>query len=441
MSIVKSEGVNTTEKILASLCDNVFLKLWAYPNPYNRKGKELCDVLVVFEDQIYIFSVKDVKFNEEKDLMTAWKRWKRKAIDASIEQINGAERWIKEHPNEIFLDMQCTKPFPLKLHKDMKIYKIIVAHGAEDACIKDSPNNINGSLAISYIDETKREKTDRPFLVSLNMDDIIHILDSYNLEIILQELDTFTDLSQYFQVKEKTIKQTAGLTYCGEEDLLGNYLDKFSIHQGKHSLLLTEDLIYIIEGGWEKIAKSKEYINWKKQNQISYFWDDLLQLSSEHALNGTLKGSGLIFNGSSALIEMAKEHRNMRRLLSERILDREGVIKNEKNEDALKIFAMPSSMKNVYYIIFQHDLKNDDETRNNYKKLLATLCETFVTKRPNIEKIIGIGINTFSGSDYLLADFALLNYSEFTDEWKQYYIDRAIKHNLWDDKNIIGRLD
>lgn len=53
--ITKSEGVNDSEKLLARLCENTFLKLWCYPNPFNEKQVELCDVLAVFEDNIFIF--------------------------------------------------------------------------------------------------------------------------------------------------------------------------------------------------------------------------------------------------------------------------------------------------------------------------------------------------------------------------------------------------
>lgn len=91
----RGRSVNNTEKDLSDLCDFAFLKLWSFPNPYKEPGKELCDILVIFDNNIIIFSVKDIKYNEEKG-MAGWKRWKRKAIDESIEQINGAEKWLQK---------------------------------------------------------------------------------------------------------------------------------------------------------------------------------------------------------------------------------------------------------------------------------------------------------------------------------------------------------
>lgn len=433
MSVIeRSEGINETENALALLCDNVFLKLWSYPNLYNGKGQELCDALIVFENQIFIFSVKDIKFDETKKRKLAWQRWKKKAINKSIEQVNGAERLIKKHPDKIFLDMNCTKPFPFKIDaSSLKIYKIIVAHGVENACKNDSINNINGSLGISYIDEKFNDGKERPFMLTLNRNDIIHVLDSYNLDIILRELDTISDLSAYFEFKEELIKKTP-LMYCGEEDLLASYIEKFTVKKPE----VPDDcgVLFVREGGWQKIVNSEGYQKWKKLNEPSYFWDNLLQLASDYALNGTMKGSGQIFNGKSALFEMAKEPRNMRRVLSEQFLDRSNVIKNKQNKDALQIFSMPSCIKNVYYVVLQHDADIDDKKRNQYKMALAKLCESFVNKQPDAQKIIGIAINTFSSFHNILADFALLNCNELTDEIREHYK----KFNFWDSKNIIN---
>jgi hypothetical protein len=55
MAIVKSSGVTPTERLLADLCEKSFLKLWSYPNPFKDDRKELCDLLAVFENHVFIF--------------------------------------------------------------------------------------------------------------------------------------------------------------------------------------------------------------------------------------------------------------------------------------------------------------------------------------------------------------------------------------------------
>ncbi len=51
----KSMGVTATERLLAEYCERTFLKLWSYANPHKDDGHELCDLLVVFGDYVFIF--------------------------------------------------------------------------------------------------------------------------------------------------------------------------------------------------------------------------------------------------------------------------------------------------------------------------------------------------------------------------------------------------
>lgn len=428
--IEKSKGENAGERLVAKLCDNTFLKLWSYPNPYNSKKQELCDLLVVFENKVFIFSVKDIEYNSSIEKNIAWKRWKKRAIDESIKQVNGAERWIKNYPDKIYLDMNCTIKFPIEIPKNnLEIYKIIVALGVEDACKKDSPNNITGALAIAYCEKSAKLK-DEPFRVIFDKTEKIHVLDSYNLDIILNELDTISDISQYFQAKEKLIDKLSALVYCGEEDLLGNYLQKHKEFSNLDvSLPKDVEVVFVKEGGWQKFIKSFAYKSWKKSLNVSYNWDNLLQLASEYALNDKLEGSGLVFQGKSALYEMAKEPRNMRKILSQKIIKAEN--KKYKNKD-ISIIVMKSSIKDVYYIIFQYSLKNNDkEKREIVKKILSALCVTFTDKETNAKKIVGIALNSLTNQKNTFADFALLDCEQITEEIKKSFKELARKTNFW----------
>ena len=44
------------------MIEKSFLKLWSYPNLYNKNRKELCDLLVVCGDVAVIFSDKYINF-------------------------------------------------------------------------------------------------------------------------------------------------------------------------------------------------------------------------------------------------------------------------------------------------------------------------------------------------------------------------------------------
>ena len=95
--IKKGIGFNKTEKRLIELANNAFIGLWSYPNVYsdegfakNKSGKEVCDLLVVFENNVILFSDKDIKFNDEIDIHIAWKRWFKRAVIESATQLHGA---------------------------------------------------------------------------------------------------------------------------------------------------------------------------------------------------------------------------------------------------------------------------------------------------------------------------------------------------------------
>ena len=53
-----SQGLNSTEQFVYRTCRKSFLSLWSYANPRGKPGKELCDILIVCEPDLVIFSVK-----------------------------------------------------------------------------------------------------------------------------------------------------------------------------------------------------------------------------------------------------------------------------------------------------------------------------------------------------------------------------------------------
>src|SRR5450759_3274012 len=82
MTTMKSIGVTETERLLAEFCERSFLKLWSYPNPYKDDAHELCDLLAVFENHVFIFFDRKNKLADspDKDPQILWDRWKRNVI-------------------------------------------------------------------------------------------------------------------------------------------------------------------------------------------------------------------------------------------------------------------------------------------------------------------------------------------------------------------------
>ena len=140
MVVEKSEGLTASERKLAALGYQTFLRLWSYPNPYKLQpnGKELCDLLVVFDNHIIIFSDKDCVYGNSGNPKVDWRRWYKRAIQKSAEQLIGAKNWISRYPDRIAVDAKCSKKLPLeiKITAETKFHLIAIAHGATEPCKK-----------------------------------------------------------------------------------------------------------------------------------------------------------------------------------------------------------------------------------------------------------------------------------------------------------------
>lgn len=80
MPIERADGITESERYLKRLCDQTFLSLWSYSGIYSDEGlirnkQEVCDLLVLFENHIIIFSDKDCQFPNSGDLTIDWNRW------------------------------------------------------------------------------------------------------------------------------------------------------------------------------------------------------------------------------------------------------------------------------------------------------------------------------------------------------------------------------
>jgi hypothetical protein len=89
-----SSPVNETEQFVLDLCRRSVLAPWCYNNPRGKDGDELCDVLVVCDPHVIVVSVKAIEKKDREPTVVDFNRWQRKAIDASVRQIYGAQKWL-----------------------------------------------------------------------------------------------------------------------------------------------------------------------------------------------------------------------------------------------------------------------------------------------------------------------------------------------------------
>jgi hypothetical protein len=429
------------------LCDGTFLRPWSYANPFKADGKELCDLIAVFDYNIFIFFDRESrKFErDDDDVHLTWERWKKEAITKQIRTAAGAKRYVLNNRDRIYLDANGTVPLPLYIPAgELRIYKIIVAHGAKEACKEFASSNIYGSLGVSY--EAAPSGKSPPFIVTLERTNPVHLLDSHNLELILGELDTLYDLQAYLMAKEKAIQRYKYLTYCGEEDLLAHYFLNFDDRSKTYMIGVKEDGydgLMIGEGEWRDFVKSGAYKRRKADNQISYQWDRLIQKTGQNALKGVLGGNSDLFRGKSAIHEMAKEPRLSRRVLSGMMAMAIRNFPDNAKGIVRHLSFMPSFFPGVGYVFLQFFHANpgdyDTEYRPMRRRLLEFACGAAKLKWPHLTKVIGIGIDAPKYSPKNSEDFTLLNCGNWTDEDQAYYEDANSELHLFQTSALKAR--
>jgi hypothetical protein len=226
------------------------------------------------------------------------------------------------------------------------------------------------------------------------------------------------------------------LSYCGEEDLLAHYLHNYDKESKSHFIGTEQeaiDFLSIGEGEWSDFVKHERYAAKKRADEVSYFWDDLIQRTCQNAFDGTLLGNATLLRGTSAIHEMAKEPRFMRRALSAKMIDS---IRNFPESSAKlmrNLNFMPSYHAGRGYVFLQvkADIEGDYETkiRPVRQEMLNIACGAAKNKFPELKSVVGIAMDAPKFSEKVSEDFILLECDEWSDGQKSHYeeANRALK--------------
>jgi SEC-C motif len=402
-AVVRSEGVTASERYLGKLCERSFLSLWSYPGVFRDQrrgnkgdGKEVCDLLVVFENHIIIFSDKHSSFADSGDLGVDWGRWYKKAVRKSAEQVWGAERWIKEFPNRLFVDRQCTVPFPILLPgtESAIFHRVAVAHDASRRCREVLGGSGSLMLDNSLIGDAH---FDRPFTIG-QVDPgkgYVHVFDDTTLDVVMSTLDTISDFTAYLTKKERFLTGSKVVAAAGEEELLAVYLGKMN-SAGEHDFVIKGnfDALSFTEGFWDEFSQSPERRAQVERDRMSYAWDKLIEAFAFHARTGTQYfTSARPLNEQEIMFRfLAREPRTRRRLLAinlHEVLERS--IGSRAPWEA-RVVA-PSNAGDPHYVFLFVKRRpdfSDEEYRNVRMNLLSDYCHVAKLKFPEAVHIIGI---------------------------------------------------
>lgn len=75
------------ESFVQDLALKTFFRDWCYLNPQLPDGKELCDLLVIFDDIAIIWQIKDLKLDKHG-------KYKKSEVEKNLRQLAGARRQL-----------------------------------------------------------------------------------------------------------------------------------------------------------------------------------------------------------------------------------------------------------------------------------------------------------------------------------------------------------
>ncbi|WP_313704837.1 hypothetical protein [Massilia sp.] len=418
-----ASGTTPTENQLLHLARTTFLSLWSFPNVYTDEGrrsassdgKELCDLMVVFGDDVLLFSDKNCAFPSISDLNLAWSRWYRRAVEKSAKQLAGAESWIRRFPNRIFLDAKCGKTLPVELPplERRRVHLIAVAHGASDAAIKYWESFAPGSNGTPIIDThlVGRQHEAKPFTVGWPLVNkrFVHVFDDHTISLVLGELDTLSDFVNYLTKKQELFeKSSCEFLITGEEELLATYLSSTDPKTKEHRFPTFPEnhLVFLDEGNWSKLKSSVEYRARAAANELSYLWDDLIEYQASHMMCGSSDFLAVAASkGSEEIVlrVMASEKRMKRRILGESI----HYLRRKSNDLLRSTRSITDRHRRRVYAMLALPYfpeQPHDAYRNYRQHLLYVYCEGALLQFPEAEEIVGIAFENYD-SDIFSADF------------------------------------
>lgn len=192
MRFQKASGLTPSEHLLAELCDRSFLSLWSYPNLFRKPSKELTDLLVVFGNDVVLFSDKSCAYPDSGDVALDWARWHRRSIMESARQIKQAEEWIRKQSKRVYLNAKATEPLPVALPPPelARIHRVCVALGASGRAKFEIGRNTLSIIPAAVDGEVA-------FAVGRlsSIKGWVHVFDDQTLSIVLSELFDHSGLS------------------------------------------------------------------------------------------------------------------------------------------------------------------------------------------------------------------------------------------------------
>lgn len=456
----EAQGTTDSERALARLARKAFLSLWSYPNVYSDEGrsggkgdgKELVDLLVVFGNDVLLFSDKHCAFQSDVDIKVAWPRWYKRAIEKSAKQLAGAESFLRRFPNRVFVDKSCQAKVPVALPDPSvaRYFLIAVTRGGHEAAVRHFGGGSSGSLMLNSMLEGDTHYK-HPFEVGFPLKGrrFVHVLDEVTVDVLLEELDTVPDLVDYLACKERYYGANGVFMHAaGEEELLAQYI--CTMENGRHALPkvpLGAGAVTLLEGDWQFYRSSPQRVAKLEADQGSYMWDALIEYQASFVRAGTAIGfpetPPETIDHERILRALAAEPRLARRELASHF--RFALSKNEPGKKFARMTLSGKNMSRAY--VFLTTPKPPDIDYHAYREMRSTAllayCHGIKVRFPRVTEAIGIASEPFSekvaSQDFLYVDLTEELSREESAIWKDTMEELDVLQVPTEDVQYFGR--
>jgi len=348
------------EKLVHDLALKTFLTDWCYLNPALPSGKELCDLLVVFDEVVVIWQIKDLRLDSQG-------KYKESQVRKNLRQLYGARRQLFElrTPVELENPRRGKEPFDAIAIKEVYLISVLLGEGEE---------------IFSFVEHIRNYT--------------VHVFTRDFTQIVLNELDTISDFIDYLRSKEALLRQNKEfIVLGGEEELLALYLGNSrsfdTLNEATH--------IIIDQGSWEKFRNSQEYRQKKRHDEISYGWDNIINIVHEASPEYEVVAR-----------ELARPNRFERRCLSKAYFEAYMAADSDKTHN---IFRRIFALKGVTYCFLFAD---DTKPRDHRKGMLEWMCYIARGIYNSNRKVIGVATEK-AASPTCSYDFIILDMPEWTE--------------------------
>ena len=456
----EAKGTTDSERALARLARKAFLSLWSYPNVRSDEGrsggkgdgKELVDLLVVFGNDVLLFSDKHCTFQSHVDINVAWPRWYKRAIEKSARQLAGAESFLRRFPDRVFVDKSCQTKLPVALPNPSlaRCFLIAVTRGGNEAASRHFGGESSGSLMLNSMLEAEAHR-EHPFEVGFPLKGhrFVHVLDELTVDVLLEELDTVPDLVDYLSCKERYfVANGVFMHVAGEEELLAQYM--CTMENGRHALSKlppSAGAVTILEGDWRFYRSSPQRAAKREADQGSYMWDELIEHQASFIRAGTAIGlpetPSETIDHERVLRALAAEPRLARRELASAF--RFALSKSEPGKKFARMILSGDNMCRAYVFLTAPKPPNDDYQayREMRSAALLAYCHGIKVRFPHVTEAIGIASEPFSenvaSQDFIYVDLTEEMSPEESVVWKDMIKELDVLQALAEDVQYFGR--